>query len=90
VRRGWISGGFGLVGVRLSRWQERCGGGVRVLGEGLYTLFVHALLDGVFVVGLGGILECAAEACRGHFREFGGVVLSWDVVAGYWGGCKFI
>jgi hypothetical protein len=38
--------------------------------EGLYTLFVHALLDGVFVVGLGGVLECAAEACRSHFRRF--------------------
>jgi hypothetical protein len=27
VRRGWILGGFGLVGVKLCRWQERCRGG---------------------------------------------------------------
>jgi hypothetical protein len=57
----------GLVWLVLS-----CVGGKRgAEDEGLYTLFVHALLDGVFVVGLGGVLECAAEACRCHFRRSG-------------------
>lgn len=30
--------------------------------HGICTLLIHALFDGVFVVGLGGVLECAAEA----------------------------
>lgn len=31
------------------------------------TLFIHTLLDGIFVVGFGGVLKCAAEAGRCHF-----------------------
>jgi hypothetical protein len=34
--------------------------------ERICTLLVHALLYGVFVVEFGGVLECAAEACRCH------------------------
>jgi hypothetical protein len=30
------------------------------------TLFVHSLLDGVFIIGFGGVVEGAAEASCGH------------------------
>jgi hypothetical protein len=40
-------------------------------GEYIYTLFIHTLFDGIFVVGFGGVLECAAEACRCHFGDSG-------------------
>lgn len=30
------------------------------------TLFIHALLYGIFIVGLGGVLEGAAQAGCGH------------------------
>ena len=33
---------------------------------GLCTLFIHALLYGIFIVGFGGVLEGAAEACCCH------------------------
>jgi hypothetical protein len=35
------------------------------LGE-VCTLFVHALLYGVFIVGFAGVVECFAEARRCH------------------------
>lgn len=31
------------------------------------TLFVHALLYGVFIVGFRGVVECFAQARRCHF-----------------------
>jgi hypothetical protein len=37
-----------------------------VIEGGKDTLFIHALLYGVFVVGFGGVVEGAAEACRCH------------------------
>jgi hypothetical protein len=36
-------------------------------------LFVHPLLDGIFVVGFSGVLECAAEAGRSHVCACGAV-----------------
>jgi hypothetical protein len=48
--------------------------------ERICTLLVHALLYGVFVVGFGGVLECAAEACRCHIRGLGGrvILVKWS------------
>jgi hypothetical protein len=50
-------------------------GGIWEEGEGEesenFTLCVHALLYGVVVVGVGGVVEGAAEACCSHFCALG-------------------
>jgi hypothetical protein len=45
---------------------------MRNVSMGVCTLLIHALLYGIFVVRFGGVLECAAEACRCHLLEMEG------------------
>jgi hypothetical protein len=39
-------------------------------GEGNFTLVVHACFYGIFIVGLGGVFECFAQALRRGSFDF--------------------